>query len=251
VLTRKQLRMIQIARGLSMDAIVQKSGIPMQSLVALIGGSEKEGKDPKKLISQATYEKVLSIVGIGQDFEGLRTGVVIEWTHGAQRSGRGETSWVEAIKTLRKELFSEEIELAEIRKTTPFYRKGESLLLLHDAISGVRIVFSDCSASSRRFLESTFDARVKNLDVQTAVEFGFTKELIRNGVYRCTQFNIALGGNTIKYNWADVQAAAREFNFHTDDLINMMVETVQRSEAGGASTHQIGAEPLNRVVALR
>lgn len=229
MLTRKQLQHMQTLRGLPIEEILQRTGIPNQSLMALISGSDKDAKDPSKLMSQVTLERVLALLGVDRHLSGLRASMVNEWRV-TDKTAKGFPTWKESFIAVRKELMSGNIHLAEIKKKTGLFGSREKLLLVFDEGTDVRIVITGANRKMISFLEIAFDTTAQRTEVQSPTDFELTKKLIQNGVYRSSQFNIIMGGKSARYNWSDVQSAAKEFNFHTDDLINMMVDRVKQED---------------------
>ena len=100
------------------------------------------------------------------------------------------------------------------------------MIFLHDLDTDVKLAITHADMRTARFIKSLFgveNARAITMDV---TEFDFTLRLIENGVYRSNQFYIILGGRRVRYTWGEVQAAAKEFNFTTDELIDLMVVKV-------------------------
>lgn len=252
MLSRKQLHLIQIVRGLSVAEIIQRTGIPAQSLMAFIGGSDAEGKDPSKLMSQTTYERVLALLGINQRFSGFRQNAVIEWRY-SKAGAKGSPSWTDAMKRLRKELFSGDVELVEVKKKkSGIFPKDECMLFLRDNQEGIHLVITRADKQVRKLVQDTFGVEVIKSQTLTAQDFAITSELVSNSVYRVTQFNIIVGGKAVKYTWDEVMAAAKEFNFTTDDLIQLIVEKVHAAETTDttpANQTNVTEFELRRVVA--
>lgn len=224
MLTRKQFQLIRVASGLSFDEIVQKTGIPATSLMVLFGATEKEAKDPNKLIAQSTFEKVMSVLGVNTEMDALRAGVVVVWQYPLKAKLQG--TWESAVAELRKSIFSDNIEIAEITGKGSLFSRKSKMLLLRDVETDVRIVITDTTKKLLGSVEGIFGVSSRSTETQNKMDFEFTTQIIKNGVYRLNQFDAVLGGKSFKYSWTDVQAAAKEFNFNPDDLINLMVDKI-------------------------
>lgn len=240
MLTRKQLRLVLQLRGLSLEQIMQRTGIPNQSLMALIYGADNGGKDPSKLISAATYEKVLALLGLSPEFNGLRKNSVIEWRYQSKKTRGQEHSWREAAQLLRKHLMSDSLVLAEVTAKGGFLAGRKHLIFIYDPENEIRIVVSGIDKSGRAFMEEAFGTSIERTEVVTLEEFNFMATLIGNDVLRLSQFNVVMTGKALKYDWKDVQAAAKEFNFTTEDIINLIVDAV-RTPAASTQSEQLPA----------
>ena len=248
MLTKKQFQLIQVARGLAFDEVVQRTGIPASSLMSLFAVTEKGAKDPNKLISQSTYEKLMELLGVNLSMDGLRKGVVLLWQY--PQKAKGRQLWLEAVTELKKSLFIGVQELTVVMEKKGLLQRKERMIFVHDVETGVRIVLTGIEKNSLRELEQIFNCEIKLADALAPVDFQFTKSLIANGVYRATQFDAVLGGKAFKYSWVDVQAAAKEFNFNPDNLIDLMVNALQSTRVPDpVFVASDGVTPIRRVVA--
>jgi len=235
MISRKQIRHIQEARGLTPEQIVQKTGIPMQSLMALIFGSETDGKDPNKLMSAATLEKILALLGVSHTFNGLRKNAIIEWRY-ANLSRKQQASWKDAVLQLRRDFFSDQIHMSEMSAKAGLLKSREHLVFIYDEVSDLRIVVSGVDKSMRTTLETIFKTSISRSDTVTIGEMNFQRRLIENGVYRVKQFDVVMNGLSLKYDWEDVKAAAKEFNYSQEELIDLMVAALRAREDITAKT---------------
>jgi hypothetical protein len=245
--TKKQFQLIQVARGLAFDEVVQRTGIPASSLMSLFAVTEKGAKDPNKLISQSTYERLMELLGVNVGMDGLRKGVVLLWQ--CPQKTKGQQQWIEAVAELKKNLFIGVQELTLVMEKKGFLQRKERMVFVHDVETGVRIVFSGIKKNSLRELGKIFNCEIKLADALNPVDFQFTKSLITNNVYRTTQFDTVLGGKAFRYSWIDVQAAAKEFNFNPDNLIDLMVDALQSVRVSDpVFIASDGVTPIRRVV---
>lgn len=228
MLTKKQFQLVQVARGLPFDELVQRIGIPASSLMSLFGANEKDAKDPNKLISQSTFERLMALLGVNLSMDGLHSSAVILWQCPAKAAQR--KAWMAAVAELRKGLFSDDIELALLSEKRGMFRRTEKMVFLRDVARNVRIVLTGLSGRDLDAVAETFNDDYRRTELISPADFSFTKTLIGNNVYRATQFDAILGGKAFKYTWTDVQAAAKEFNFNPDNLIDLMVGKMQASQ---------------------
>jgi len=234
----------QIARGLTLPELVSVVGISVEAFSALFG-ADSPRKDPSKLISAMTYSRLAATIGLNSDTSGFRCGAVNEW-----RFQKGNAvAWKNAVSELRKALISHDIEMACIRKRVGFFSREEFIVLIHDGENNLRFAVTRATKDVVRFLKGTFDADIHRETVVSPVDFEMTTNLIANNVYRVTQFAVALGGDLARYSWADVQAAAKEFNFTPDALIELMVERVQKGISSAQPSS--AAEPVPQAVRLQ
>ncbi|CAE6794088.1 hypothetical protein R70006_04987 [Paraburkholderia domus] len=235
-LSRRQLRNIQLARGIPAEELQHRTGMPRASYDALFGAtSGEDGKDAAKLISQSTFDRLVSLLGIDADFVSLRKTGVIEWR--ADLTGK-ETAepWADAMKSLIDELFSADLMLVEV-STDPSRGRltrnvvAERMVLLHDRDNSYRVAIVGAAEDLVPLLENSFGIACERRITISANEFHDAREMIRHEVFKPVQFDAFSGALAPKYSWRDVQAAAREFGFLPDDLIEMMhTKAKERSE---------------------
>lgn len=237
MLSRKQFSSVQIARGMTTEEIIAKSGIPPQSFMVLMDSDGKDGRDPAKLISESTFRRLALVLGLEPGMSGLRTSGVIEWrVNQKQRS-----TWQAAVTQLRNELFGDRVEMTVINNAHKWYSpRRDSMVFIHslgdDQENDIKLAVTGADAKIVRFLTGLFGVEAPRKVEMDTKEFLFTAKLIENGVYRANQFFIVLGGRAVRYTWADVQAAAKEFNFTTDALIELMVATLKVRAEPSAET---------------
>lgn len=237
MLSRKQFGLVQIARGLTTDEIIAKSGIPPQSFMVLMESDGRDGRDPSKLISESTFCRLALTLGLEPGMEGLRSNSVIEW----RVNPKQREKWQEAVRALRQDLFSEQFEMTLITRPSSLFGKKSVLVFLHDLDTDVKLAITHGDMKTARFIKGLFAIENHRTVALDAKEFDFTLKLIENGVYRSNQFHIVLGGRKVRYTWGEVQAAAKEFNFTTDELIELMVSKVHQRIHGDAPA--VAAEP--------
>lgn len=226
-LSREQFQQVQIARGLTTDEIIAKSGIPAQSFMVLMESDGRDGRDPSMLISNSTFSRLAQILGLEPDMSGLRSNCVIEW----RTNPKTRAQWEESVSVLRKDLFSaNDIEIAVLVRPAPLLKKKSMIIFLHDLQSGVKVAVTNADKHTVRFVQSTFGCTANKVQEMEPKEFDLTCRLIENNVYRSNQFLIVLGGRKVKYSWVDVQAAAKEFNYTTDQLIELMVSRIYQEQ---------------------
>jgi len=238
-LTRRQLAHIQVARGVPAEEIQQRTGMPRASYAVLFGptGSEQESdKEFGKLVSKTTFDRLIAHLGIDEELRGLRPSGVLEW-RAEGTAKKTATRWIEAVEAILKEVLSEKLTLSEITLRKPRglrrrFSKTEAMVLVYDRTKGIRIAITHAPLD----LLETFE-KLTGLTCQRRVslsqrEFNDTREMIRHESLRSVQFDSLSGVVAPTYSWNDVQAAAREFGFHTDDLVNMMHETAERRSQG-------------------
>ncbi|WP_083253620.1 hypothetical protein [Pandoraea sp. ISTKB] len=229
-LSRKQLHQIQVARGIPRQELIYRSGIPAASYDALMGmATADDGKQADKLVSRATFNRLVTILGINTEFDGLRRTGVIEWRAdvGGEVSGK---AWTDAVVGLvnDSDLFSTELLMVEIRaKAAPrkrWQRGGavEQMLLLYDAQNEYRIAIQGANAQTTSILASAFGIQCERQVEISRAEYREAREMIRHEVFRAIQFDALSGKVVPKYNWNDVMAAAREFGFLPDNVIDLM-----------------------------
>lgn len=248
MLTRKQLRCAQLVRGLTFDEIVQRTGIPPQSLMALIREGDKDPKDPKKLISQDTFEKVLALLGVDRAFNGLRAGIVLGWR--AHKGQRGQDlSWKEAVVELRKAFFSNDVRMVQFSAKRGLFGR-QYMLFVSDVAADLRVIVTGADKALCDQLKKVFGAEFERIEQLRPEEFAFQSKLVEHGVYRTVQFDALVGGKMARYGWEDVQAAAKEFDFTTDNLVDLMLVAVtQRNVAVAADVPaEQSYSPVRKVV---
>jgi hypothetical protein len=232
-LTRRQLANIQIARGIPADEIQQRTGMPRASYDVLFGQSQGESdKEVTKMLSKTSFERLIALLGIEPDFCGLRQSGVLEWRADGTPK-KTEARWVDATAAIVKELLSERLLIASVeqrRKDGVFGRWAdtERMLLIFDRPRGIRIAITRAPADLLAKLEGLTGVTCQRQVKLSSTEFRDTREMIRHEVLRSVQFDHLTGLIMPTYSWKDVQAAAREFSFSTDDLVNMMHEMAER-----------------------
>ncbi|MCA8197383.1 hypothetical protein [Burkholderia vietnamiensis] len=232
-LTRRQLASIQIARGIPADEIQLRTGMPRASYEVLFNlESGDQDKEFTKMISKTSFDRLIALLGIDVDVCGLRASGVLEWrAEGTPK--KTAQRWADAAASLFKELLSERLTLAEIetRGKEGFFarfQERERMLLIYDRAHGIRIAVTKAPADLLGLIEGFTGVTCQRRITLTPGEFKDTREMIRHEVLRSVQFDHLAGVIVPTYTWKDVQAAAREFGFHTDDLVNMMHETAAR-----------------------
>lgn len=224
MLSRNQFKQVQIARGLSMNEIIARTGIPAQAFVVLMNDTER---DPSKLISAQTFETLEQVLGLKAGMSGLRDTGVIEWRVPAKSADR--QAWLQAVESIRADMMGDQIGITVMSKQGTMFSKQVSAVFLFDADSRVKIVITHADRNTQRAILRIFGAHDPRMVNVEPAEYDLTCNLVANSVYRTQQFMIVLGGRQVRYTWSDVQAAAKEFNFTTDDLIEMMVRTVDEA----------------------
>lgn len=225
-LSRSQLRDLARARGLTLEALVKRSGIPMASLSAMLGETaDDKAKDASLLVGQETYEKILSLIGINNEFTGLLPNAVREWAVPTKNLDR----WKEAVSSLRKDLLSDALLLVELHTKGSLFQSSKRMVLIHDAASGVQLAVTRADKAAVRFLETVCGAKCARRIAITRENFDLYRSLIENSACRSSQFIAMLGGGKLKYSWSDVMAAAQQFDFQTDDLVAMIADARQRA----------------------
>lgn len=248
MLSRRQFGLIQIARGLSTEETIVRSGIPAQSFIVLMESDGKDGRDPSKLISEVTFIRLARTLGLEPGMAGLCAKSVVEW----RLNQKNRRSWDAAVHQLRKDLFSDSFEMAVVNRVAPFYsyKRMRQMVFLHDLDTNVKLVITGVDSKAIRFLKHIFAIESAKSVMMDAQEFDLTAKLIENGVYRSNQFHIVLGGRKVRYTWPDVHAAAKEFGFTTDDLIDLMVTQIRQRHQPSAPQAVSGEErPALRVAA--
>lgn len=224
-LRRKQLKDLVLLRGLTMESLVSRTGVPMASLMAMLSGTQDDkDKNPSLLLSQDTYQRILSLIGVDAHNTGLAGGMVREWRFDQKQSAK----WREALEGLRKDLLSDQLVMVELHTARRLFGKQRRLLLVHDAVSNAQLVISGATQQLVGYLERVLGASSARRTVIGDKDFDMFASLIENGACRSSQFIAMLGGGKLKYNWEDVRAAAQQFDLQTDDLIVMIAEEVQR-----------------------
>ncbi len=238
-LSRRQLRNVQTARGLPAAEVKHRTGMPSASYDAVfgVGAESEEGKEPNKMVSQVTFERLIALLGIDAGFDTLRSVGVLEW-RSAGTGGATPSPWQEAVVALVTELFSDDLLMVEISTEvgrSGWYKRAagsERMVLLHDRQNGFRIAITEASHDLAALLESAIGVACEKRYSIPANEFKEAREMIRHEVFRSVQFDALSGALAAKYSWRDVQAAAREFGFLPDDLIEMMHNRAQERAAG-------------------
>jgi PHD/YefM family antitoxin component YafN of YafNO toxin-antitoxin module len=224
MLSRKILKSLQIASGLSPEAVVQRTGIPYESLTALLA---ENGKDPQSLIGEATYQRVLATLGISPEFNGLRQHMVVPWRCGPS-DRKGNSQWLEAIALLRPEMLSKQLTVVEVLGQKRFFGRQAAIMLVHDAEFDLRLAVVGASVAARRQLVAILGSGSARSVAVSNAEFSSMTEQIDRAVFGSVRFDDLMGGQLRKYDWADVKASAQEFNFQTDDIIALILEEVKR-----------------------
>lgn len=255
MLTKKLFQQVLSARGLTAEQIVQRTGIPAESLDVLIGREEQEGRDPGKLISQATFEKVLALLGIASDNSGLRAAGVLVWAYNAKAPKRQRAQWCEAVSNVREALMSDDIAIAELTTKNGFFAKKQYLMLVHDVQNNVFIGVVGLDKDARASLLRITGASVERSEALSEKEFVLHRKLMENGVYRRNYFTEMMVGRARTYGWTDVQAAAKEFHFSPEAIIDLMLAEVRRKEEEATGKVDDGVpvltdpvQPFRRVV---
>lgn len=234
-LSRQQLSNLQIARGIPASEIQQRTGMPRASYEAMFNSDTAEEKELAKLVSRTTFERLTALLGISSDFKGLRSSGVLEWrAEGTDK--KTATRWTEAVAALLKERFTDKLMLTQISVRSTggafaFFRKQEQMVLIYDRVLGLRIAITRAPADLLGQIEKMAGITCQRRKELSQREFNDTREMIRHEVLRSVQFDSMTGIVAPTYTWLDVQAAAREFGFHTDDLVNMMHEAAARRGA--------------------
>jgi hypothetical protein len=236
-LSRSQLRSIQIVRGISAEELQHRSGMPRASYDAIFGASTgDEGKNAAKLMAMATFDRLVALLGIDKEYTSLRRTGVIEWR--AEGTDKVTSpNWLEALPQLGVDMFSDSLSIVEVSQEGA--KKGrfgrptgvERMVLLHDRIHNYRIAITEAPEDLVAQLERVFIGTCERRLEITAAEFHPAREMIRHDTFKSVQFDALSGAINPTYNWRDVQAAAREFGFLPDDLIELMhAKAKERSE---------------------
>ncbi|WP_199033117.1 hypothetical protein [Ralstonia sp. ASV6] len=240
-LSRRQLQNIQIARGLSASDVKDRTAIPAASYDTLFTGDTEDGKEHNKMISQRTFKNLIDLLAINRSFSTLRSEGVIEWCARGD-SKAAVTRWQEAVLSLLSELCSDNLLVVEI--TTPAAKSGwfrraapvQRMVLLHDRTNNFRIALPEAPADMLATLQHSIGVPCETRFTITPAEFKEAREMIRHKVFHAVQFDALSGERRAKYAWRDVQAAAREFGFLPDDLVELMYAKAQEraNEAAAA-----------------
>lgn len=229
-LTKKQFNLVRIARGLGTDAILTKTGIPPQSLLTLM--QDENGRDPGKLISEATYHRLATLLCLKPDLSGLRTEAVVEWR--VNQSDR--KNWLAAAEILRRELFGDQIDMVVmIEQQKKLFKKRNSIVLILDQQKDIKLAITNVTENLIGVLQKIFNIEKARQISFSKNDLDFNGKLIENGVFRVNQFLNLIGGRTVKYTWDDVQAAAKEFGLTTDNLIDLIAQQVHSKIAEASS----------------
>jgi hypothetical protein len=240
MLTRKNFRFVQVVRGLSIEEIIHKTGISAQAFMAMLD-ERSAGKDPSKLISGGTFQRLSEVMGLRADMSGMRLRVVNEWRFTPKK----RKQWFEAVTGLSapttqgNSFFGENIELAVIARESSFLGRKGSIVLLHDIDRQVRIAITQVDAKAIRMLSTHFGAKNVRQTMLAPRDFEFTCRLLENGVYRPSQFDNCMGDKSGRYSWDDVLVASKEFGFKPEELINMMVDMVRARTAAASTTTDV------------
>ncbi|WP_454727990.1 MULTISPECIES: hypothetical protein [Cupriavidus] len=228
-LSRQQLKDVAQLRGLSMETLVARTGVPMASLIAMMSGGEND-KDPSKLLSQETYERILDLIGVSADNTALASKQVRLWTHPA----KNPAEWRGSFGSVKKSLFPENsVVLAEVVTRKRLFARARRLVLMHDSRDDVQvdIVIAGVTDSFSQELQSHFQTQYAHKVQLSDKDFDMFLSLVDNNACSHAQFRGMLGGGTLRYSWTDVQAAAQQFNLQPDDLIAMISERVAAAPA--------------------
>jgi len=249
MLNRKQIGQALVLSGLTTKEILIKSGIPSESYQAIF--DPKEGKDPGKLTSEVTYNKLAAVIGLQPGMRDYRRDAIIDLKIPKKRKARDE--WFNVFTAVRAERLSSQLDMAIIRAKRGIFRRDEYQLLLFDTQINLRFVVTRMQKKDLAdFQKICLPTNVRPVKLSYN-EFNTIQQLVDNGVYRLSQFNILIGGRASSYTWAEVQAAAKEFGRTTDDLINLISDHVHSSMAGDSKTIGLSdnAAGSARPVALR
>jgi hypothetical protein len=232
-LTRRQLASIQIARGIPADEIQQRTGMPRASYDVLFSAPQNDqDKEVTKMLSKTSFDRLITLLGIEPDFCGLRPSGVLEW-RAEGTSKKIAQRWADGAASLIKELLTDRITIAEVVKRgsegwLSRFSEQERMLLIFDRARGIRIAVTRAPSDLLAKFEALTGVTCQRKVQLNPAEFRDTREMIRHEVLRSVQFDHLTGIVAPTYNWKDVQAAAREFGFSTDDLVNMMHENAER-----------------------
>lgn len=229
-LSRQHLKDVALLRGLSMEALVSRTGVPMASLMAMMTGGDNE-KDPRLLLSQDTYGRILHLIGVNADNTALASKEVRLWKCPAKQ----QTEWRTTLGSIKKALFggNESIVMAEVLTRRRLLGRPRRLVLLHDSRDDaqVDIVISGVSEGFAEELRGLFQTSFAHSTFMSDKDFDMFLTLVDNNACSHAQFRGMLGGGTLRYSWTDVQAAAKEFNLQPDDLIAMISDRVEAAKA--------------------
>jgi len=224
MISRKQFRHVQIARGLTVKEIIARTGIPAQSFMVLMDDAER---DPSKLISDQTFKILEHVLGFEAGMNGLQRTNVIEWRVPAKADARAK--WLSAVGNIRADLLGDHVEVAVMARKTRLLGRKEFALFIFDPDSRVKVVVTHADSGIQRALLKLFCVPEPLVVTVDESEYELTCNLVANSVYRPQQFMVVLGGKVARYTWNDVQAAAKEFNFTPDELIDLIVCAVDES----------------------
>lgn len=224
MLTKSQFRQLQIASGLSSIQIFKRTGILPQSLMVLLNMGDSEGLDPAKMVSEGTLRRVLNLIGIDNEVPQLKKNSVIEWSCADDKN---TAKWKVAVKSLHDKLSMTNAVLGVVTCPHSLFGKRKMTLFLYVTTSEgeARIAITQADKGIKKFIEELFNVvPVRVEQARSASDFKLTEDLIANGVYRVTQFNLVISGKKGKYSWDHVLAAAQEFNYGAEDVINLIVD---------------------------
>jgi hypothetical protein len=232
-LTRRQLASLQIARGIPAEEIQQRTGMPRASYDVLFSAPQADqDKEVTKMLSKTSFDRLITLLGIESDFCGLRPSGVLEW-RAEGTSKKISQRWADAAAALIKELLSERLTISEVVQRgaegwLARFSDQQRMLLIFDRGRGIRIAVTGAPADLLGKFEALTGVTCQRKVNLNPAEYRDTREMIRHEVLRSMQFDHLTGVVAPTYNWKDVQAAAREFGFSTDDLVNMMHENAER-----------------------
>ena len=222
MISRPQFRRIQIVRGLSNAEIVARTGIPPASLSALLAD---EGKEPSKMINSTTFDRLAATLGLESDLSGLRQSGITEWRF----SWRNRKKWESAILQLLAELFHDAVDIAILSSPKGLLFRRKYMVFLQDEWNNVRIVVNCADEAAANFIALAFGGGKNPHRVGLSWhEFNEIATHVSNGVLKISVFALHLGKERFHYDWTDVRAAAQEFNFVPDNLMDMMLTAMKQ-----------------------
>lgn len=230
-LSRQQLRDVSLARGVSMDDLVARTGVPMASLMAMMAGDGE--KEARLLLSQETYGRILHLLGVSADGSGLAAKQVRLWVC----PEKNFAAWQAAFTSIKKTLLSDNasIVLAEIVAGGTLFARKRRIVLLHDELSQASIVIAGVPDKFSAELQKIFGTPYAHSTKMSPSDYSRFLKLVDNNACSHAQFIGMLGGGTLRYSWADVKAAAQQFNLQPDDLILMISDRVHAAAPASAS----------------
>lgn len=247
--TRASFLATQILNGLDARDIEARTGIAPSTLAVFT--SQESTKSADMLMSPTSFGQLSRCLGISFDASkgpNLTSERILHWVYDERFKGQ----WMRSLESIRK-VFSNKVQIAVLRKPSSIldrlFRRGRctTMIWVSDAEFKTKVVISNVPHRLTSKAVDIFAPTAERTVELRADEFDLRLSLIKHGALRLSEFASIIGDRAAVYTWRDVQNAARENDFSSDDVLVLIAKGAQA--AGSLETaFAAGTAPTLAVV---